>query len=118
MIFIPKCVVHILQKKHSSIAPAVNYIESNFSESLSIEALSQMCHISQSTLFEQFKRNFGVTPIAYKHNIMIQHAIELLTNTEMSIEEISSLVGFSSYNYFRKIFYKLTEKTPKELRKK
>lgn len=48
---------------------------------------------------------------------MIQHAIELLIHTEMSIEEISRTIGFSSSNYFRKIFYKLTKKTPKELRK-
>ena len=49
---------------------------------------------------------------------MIQHAIELLANTDMTVEEISRRVGFSSSNYFRKIFIKLTDKTPKELRKR
>ena len=49
---------------------------------------------------------------------MIQNAIELLSNTNMTIDEISLKVGFSSSNYFRKIFTKLTDKTPKELRRK
>lgn len=55
--------------------------------------------------------------IEYKHNIMIQHAIDLLSNTNLSIEEISSSVGFPTSNYFRKVFYKFTQKTPKELNK-
>jgi len=105
-------------KYNSAIEPAINYIENNYNANISISTLASLCHISESTLFEQFKRLYGVTPIAYKHNIMIQHAIDLLSNTKMSIEEISSAVGFSSSNYFRKIFIKLTDKTPKELRKK
>ncbi len=105
-------------KHHSPIDSAISYLEKNYNEHISISTLSEICHISESTLFEQFKRLFGVTPITYKHNIMIQHAIDLLSNTKLSIDEISRIVGFSSANYFRKIFFKLTNKTPKELRKK
>ena len=105
-------------KYNSVIEPAINYIESNYTVNISISTLAELCHISVSTLFEQFKRLYGVTPIAYKHNIMIQYAIDLISNTRMSIEEISGVVGFSSSNYFRKVFIKLTGKTPKELRKK
>ncbi len=108
----------ILTNLHSSIDPAIYYIKNNYDKHIPITTLANLCHISVSTLFEQFKRFYGVTPIAYKHNIMIQYAIDLLSNTELSIEEISRKVGFSSSNYFRKIFIKLTDKTPKELRKK
>lgn len=102
----------------SSIAPAVKYIENNYNKPMAVDTLAELCHISRSSLFNQFMKSFGVTPISYKHNLMIQKAIELLSNTDMSVEEISSHVGFSSANYFRKVFEKLTSKTPKELRKK
>lgn len=104
-------------KSRSSIEPAINYIENNYNKIISIEALAELCHMSKSTLFAQFKRVFGVTPVAYKHNVMIQHAIDLLSNKDMSIEKVSREVGFSSSNYFRKIFIKLTNKKPKEIRK-
>ena len=48
---------------------------------------------------------------------MIQKAIELISNTTLSIEEISTKVGFGSSNYFRKVFFQMTDKKPKELRK-
>ena len=93
-----------LTSSYLLIEPAVKYIENNFNKEISITTLEKLCNISKSTLFNQFKNSLGVTPIAYKHNIMIQKAIDLLSNTDIPIEEISSRVGFSSSNYFRKVF--------------
>lgn len=47
---------------------------------------------------------------------MVQNALDLLAHTDLTIEEISSKVGFSSSNYFRKVFFDITGKTPKEVR--
>ena len=102
---------------YSAVQPAVEYIEKNYQAPFSVRQLSELCHISESGFFKLFKEATGVTPIAYKHNIMIQHAISLISNTSMSIEEISTAVGFPSSNYFRKVFARFTDKTPKELRR-
>lgn len=99
-----------------AVEPAIEYIENNYNRDIPISTLVTLCHCSESGFFKLFKKSTGVTPIAYKHNIMIQNALDLLSHTTLSIEEISSHVGFSSSNYFRKIFIKLTGKTPKELR--
>ena len=101
-----------------TIKPAVEYIEKNFSQPVSIKFLSNLCHMSESGFYKLFKKATGVTPIAYKHNIMIQQAIELLSSSSVTIEEISAVIGFPSSNYFRKVFFRITGKTPKELRKK
>ena len=100
------------------IEPAVEYIENNYNQNISISTLAGLCHCSESGFFKLFRKSTGVTPINYKHNIMIQHALDLLSHTNLSVEEISTQTGFSSSNYFRRIFIKLTGKTPKELRQK
>ena len=96
----------------------VEYIENNYNQNISINTLAKLCHCSESGFFKLFRKSTGVTPITYKHNIMIQHALDLLSHTTLSIEEVSSKTGFSSSNYFRTVFLKLTGTTPKELRKR
>ena len=103
---------------YTTMQPAIEYIENNYNQNFSINTLAKLCHCSESGFFKLFKKSTGVTPIAYKHNIMIQNALDLLANTNLSIEEISTQIGFSSSNHFRTVFLKLTGKTPKELRKK
>lgn len=111
-----KLEVDLMPVSYMTIEPAVEYIENNYNQTISISTLIELCHCSESGFFKLFKKLTGVTPITYKHNIMIQHALELLSHTNLSVEEISFRVGFSSSNYFRKIFTQLTGKTPKEVR--
>ena len=101
-----------------TIQPAIEFIENNYNSKITINELAKLCHSSESGFFKLFKNSTGVTPVAYKHNLMIQNALELLSHTTLSIEEISTQVGFSSSNHFRTVFYKLTSKTPKDLRQK
>ena len=103
-------------EKESIISAAVRYIEEHFTEKISISQLSRLCGCSESYFFSLFKEIIGVSPITYKNHIAIQQAIRYLGETNLSIEEISSLTGFSSPNYFRHVFVDAVGKTPKELR--
>lgn len=107
-----------LSSQYQSVIPAIEYIENNYRKNISIKKLSEICNYSEASIYKLFRLATGVTPITYKHNIMVQHSLDMLKNTDLSIEEISEKTGFSSSNYFRKIFFKITGKTPKELRKK
>lgn len=101
----------------SLIDPAVHYIEEHFTEKLSAGELAALCRCSESSLFKQFHRVMRISPIAYKQNLQIQQAQDLLNRTDDSIEEISRKVGFCSSNYFRTVFLKLVGQSPKEFRK-
>lgn len=101
----------------STIAPAVDYIESHYMNKITISELAALCHCSESRFFALFKETTGVSPIRYKHNIAIQNALDLLVTTELTIEEISAATGFSSSNYFRTVFAKITGTQPLKVRK-
>lgn len=113
----PKMKTDAVPIQNGAIEKAIIYIENNYRESIEIEELCRICHLGRSSLFEAFKRRTGVSPINYKHNVMIQHALDMLSHTDMTVDEISQEVGFASSNYFRTVFYKLTGKTPKDVRK-
>lgn len=104
--------------RFTSIAPAIDYIEANFKENISVEFLAKLCFCSESAIYKLFAETVGASPIRYKHNMMIQHALHLLSNTNLSIEEVSAESGFSSSNYFRRIFKAVTGSNPNDLRKR
>lgn len=112
----PKMKTDTAPIQNGAIEKAIIHIGNNYRRPIEIDELCKLCHLSRSSLFEAFKKRTGVSPINYKHNVMIQHALDMLTHTELTVDEISQTVGFSSANYFRTVFYKLTNKTPKEVR--
>ena len=90
--------------------PALEYIERNYTEKIPIEFLAQLCNFSQARFFTLFKAATGCTPIEYKNNILIQNGVKLLAESQMSVEEISDTLGFSSVAYFRRVFKNITKK--------
>lgn len=79
--------------------------------------IAKHCLLSESGLYNVFKKESDITPNYLIQNIRCEKAKALLTTTDKSIEEISDSLGFSSTSYFRKVLYKHTQKTPKEMRK-
>lgn len=79
--------------------------------------VAQYCGVSESGLYGAFSRAGKQTPNDLRQQILAQKATELLQTTDMSVEDISARLGFSSASYFRKVLGKHTGKTPRELRK-
>ena len=98
------------------VAPALEYIGRHCTERIRVSELAHLCNYSESGFYKIFKEQTGMTPIRYKHGVLIRRAVELLQTSEKSVDEISYELGFSSANYSRKVFYSVTGKTPRQIR--
>lgn len=78
--------------------------------------LARACGISESGLYAFFRDYAHTTPIAMKNQMKVERAIGLLSSTDLSVEEISDELKFSSPAYFRKVVKEQTGKTPTALR--
>jgi len=76
-----------------------------------------MCMISEPYLYTLFKKVTHITPNDYKQKILCEMGIELLLTTDKKIEEITTILKFSSSSYFRKVLKKHTGLTPREIKK-
>lgn len=94
-----------------------NYIDDNLYKPLRLEDLAAMFHYSPNHLINIFRDKYGVTPYVYYEKQRLLAARELLTNTSMSIKEISEKLGYDNPNYFSKCFKKHFEKSPAHLRR-
>ena len=106
----------IASSTEKAVEKAIKYIEENYNTNYDISYLATLCGFSESRFFALFKLATGCAPVYYKHHVLIQHAIEMLAYTNYSIEQISERLNFSSPRYFRRVFKKITGKTPKEIR--
>jgi len=79
--------------------------------------VAEACFISEPYLYTLFKRIQGETPNTYRQKLLCRKGEELLVSTDKTIEEISSMLKFSSASYFRKTLKKYTGQTPREIRK-
>ena len=80
--------------------------------------VAKACGISSSGLYAAFKRSGDITPNSLRQKVLVDKAVQMLAETDISVEEISDRLRFSSTAYFRKILKKYTGLTPSQIRKK
>ncbi|WP_036698234.1 bifunctional transcriptional activator/DNA repair enzyme AdaA [Paenibacillus taiwanensis] len=93
------------------------YIETHYSDTLTLAVLADMCHGSPYHLQRTFKRIKGLSPIEYAQHIRITKAAAYLQHTDRSVSEVARLAGIPNIPYFITLFKKKTGHTPTEYRK-
>ena len=94
------------------------YIDKNYTQDISLNKIANRIYVSQHYLSHVFKQETGYSPINYLINRRIGEAKKLLLTTEMTIFEISALVGYENPNYFTMLFKKATGVSPSKFREK
>ena len=84
---------------------------------LSITEYATLCGISESLLYGCIKKAVHKTPNRLRQEVICENAIELLTTTNLTVEEICDQIHLSSASYFRKLLSSIHQKTPSQIRK-
>ncbi|MFD2333561.1 AraC family transcriptional regulator [Cohnella sp. GCM10020058] len=85
-----------------------NYIREHYAENVQHSDLEQIAGLSRNYIIVQFKRQFGLTPMQYLTWVRIQKARELALQTNLTISEIATFVGYADVHTFGKMFKKKT----------
>ena len=94
---------------------AVNYISKHYNEKITLDELAAYCNISKQQLTRQFKTNLQMTPMKYVTEFKLLRAKDLIFNQpELSIKEVSDMLGFDNQNYFSKVFARVFGQSPTE----
>ncbi|MGL5378744.1 helix-turn-helix domain-containing protein [Clostridium sp.] len=82
-----------------------------------IKALSKMVFLNEQKLKAGFSAKYHMSIKQYTNSIRMTTAENLLSTTELSVDEISKLVGYNHSGNFVKMFKKVHGKTPLAFRK-
>lgn len=100
----------------SALDRARRYIESRFTEELSLEEVADHVHLNSFYLSKVFKQYVGETFIDYLTSLRIRRAKQLIEEDALSLKEICFEVGYKDPNYFSRVFKKVTGVTPSDYR--
>lgn len=95
-----------------------NYIDIHYASPITLDLLANETYLDKFYLVHVFKKQYDISPINYLIEKRIQESMNLIENTNYSISDISSIVGFNSQSYYSQIFKRKTGLTPAEHRKK
>ena len=95
----------------------VHRIERYSERPISNAALAQKCSLSENYFITLFKQYTGDTPQEFRRKILVCRACNLLETTDLSIQEISYLLGLNDPMYFSRLFRKIQGVSPLKYRK-
>lgn len=99
-----------------AINQVVDYINSHLNEELSLDTLADISHLSPFHFHRIFSSIIGETTGAYITRLRLEMAAQQLTNTALSMSEITEICGYQSLHALSKAFKKQFNVTPSEFR--
>ena len=100
----------------SAVHAARSLLLDDLSDAPPLNDIAKQLGLPCETLIRQFKRTFGMTPIAFLNNERIQRA-KLLLRSGSSIVDAALSVGFSDQSQLHRAFVKYTASTPGQYQK-
>ena len=102
--------------KFQKLAPAKEYIESHWNESITLSNLALISNMSVTHFRHLFSKVFNTTPIEYRDSIRLLYAKDFLSEEHYTVSEVAYKCGFEDVNYFSRFFKKHTGLSPTEYR--
>ncbi len=90
-----------------------DFIDQNYSGSLSLAAACRMASLSKTYFCHYFKRITGHSLRSYHHAVKSRIAVQLLRDRRLSVKEVASKLGYRDPNYFSTIYKRTTGIPPR-----
>lgn len=109
----------MLQQKDTEpaqIARARRFIEANYQEDLSLDAVARESGMSRYYFCKKFKQVTGVNFTHYVSRLRVEKAKNLLLNHNYRVSEIAFDIGFQSLTHFNRVFKNIAGESPSSFR--
>jgi transcriptional regulator GlxA family with amidase domain len=106
------------QRSHhdEEIIKVQEWLDQNYQADVVIRGLAERFKLSVRSLNRRFKLATNTSPLQYLQNLRIEHAKELLKQSNLAVSEVADMVGYQDASYFTSLFKKSTAVTPIEYR--
>ena len=100
----------------SPIVLAQSFVASHYAEPITVDDIARAANVSSSYLTRLFRQQMETSPHDYLLRYRINHAKQLLMETDLGVGDIARKVGFTSESNFSYRFSKICGTTPRAYR--
>lgn len=117
--FVDQCKLHFFDTPEitNPATLVAEYIHANYKNDISLDTLCSIANLNRTSLNQKFKQQFLCTCMEYLMNYRLKIAQELLSNTNIKIDEIAQNCGFKYDTYFIRQFTQKLGISPAAYRK-
>ena len=106
-----------IKVKDRYINEAINYIESNFMNDISVESIAKRTGLERSYFGKLFKKATDMSPQRFLLNYSMTKAAEMLRMTNLPVAEIGRQVGYPDQLHFSRAFKSIYGLSPRNWKK-
>ncbi|MBQ7371169.1 MAG: AraC family transcriptional regulator [Blautia sp.] len=105
-------------RENDYVRTAIEFIQNNYFSAIQVTDIAAYVGINRSYLYTLFHSELGISPQKFLSDFRLSRAENLLSSTELSIENISVSCGYQNPLVFSKAFKKRFQITPLKYRQK
>lgn len=105
---------HVLEGTLTNqIVKAISEIKNNFDKTINMKNLSKSIGISESSLYQNFKKVTSMSPLQFQKKIRLEEAKNILLSQNVEASEVAFSVGYESPSQFSREYSRMFGMSPK-----
>jgi AraC-like DNA-binding protein len=105
-----------VEESNRRLLRARDAMDRSYAQALDVTLLARIAHVSEAHFIRSFRATFGETPHRYLQRRRVERAMFLLRQTDRSVTDVCSDVGFTSLGTFSRTFRAIVGASPSAYR--
>lgn len=114
----PYMAMHQLGANDETVRAAERWARAHLAEAFDVATLAKAVGTSPRTLARRLDAAAGMTPIELVRRLRLESAVHLLRTTRLSVDEISTKVGYGDVGTLRRLCHEHLHTSPRDIRRR
>ena len=109
--------MEISEKYMERLGMITSYVKEHYMEEISLQEIARLVSLNPDYFTRFFKEYVGMTFLDYVNSVRMEHVVRDLQRTDLSVQKLLEIHGFTNYKLFMKMYKSRFESTPGKMRR-
>ena len=109
--------MEISEKDMERLGMITSYVKEHYTVEISLQEIARLVSLNPDYFTRFFKKYMGMTFLDYVNSVRMEHVVRDLQRTDLSVQKLLEIHGFTNYKLFMKMYKSRFESTPGKMRR-